>query len=182
MCLIDVALLSLLGSTCQQDDDRLTIPRKIDSIAGAEMDPEFQHAFAHAFDVREIALLYLSKRADNFGAGRGVKFSEPFGEGLLATRGDVVADIHYNKSNTCVTLVSRTKFGDFKAPAYADFRTALSTSVLPSDQIAPGTLWLEAITVSKAFSIQPQSSSVMVKGGSSLMVWLPWPETWVRIL
>src|SRR4051795_9563361 len=64
----------------------------------------------------------------------------------------------------------------------AVFRTALSTSVLPSDQIAPGTLWLEAITVSNAFSIQPQSSSVMVKGGSSLMVWLPWPETWVRIL
>ena len=45
--------------------------------------------------------------------------------------------------------------------SYADFRTALSTSVLPSDQIAPGTLWLEAITVSNAFSIQLQSSSVM---------------------
>src|ERR1700692_4285378 len=65
---------------------------------------------------------------------------------------------------------------------YADFRTALSTSVLPSDQIAPGTLWLEAITESKAVSIQVQSSWVMVSGGSSLMVWLPWPETWVRIL
>ena len=59
---------------------------------------------------------------------------------------------------------------------------ALSTSVLPSDQIAPGTLWLEAITVSNAVSIQLQSSSVMVSGGSSLMVWLPWPETCVRIL
>jgi hypothetical protein len=40
----------------------------------------------------------------------------------------------------------------------ADLRTALSTSVLPSDQIAPGTLWLEAITESKARSIQLQSS------------------------
>src|SRR5882762_1770928 len=38
---------------------------------------------------------------------------------------------------------------------YADFRTALSTSVLPSDQIAPGTLWLEAMTESNAVSIQP---------------------------
>jgi hypothetical protein len=65
---------------------------------------------------------------------------------------------------------------------YADLRTALSTNVLPSDQIAPGTLWLEAITESNAVSIQLQSSSVMVKGGNSLMVWLPWPETWVRIL
>src|ERR1700675_5013496 len=66
--------------------------------------------------------------------------------------------------------------------SYADFRTALSTSVLPSDQIAPGTLWLEAITVSNAVSIQLQSSSVMVKGGNNFMVWLPWPETCVRIL
>src|SRR3984885_6783106 len=68
------------------------------------------------------------------------------------------------------------------AQAYADLRTALSTSVLPSDQIAPGTLWLEAMTVSNAVSIQLQSSGVMVSGGSSLMVWLPGPETCVRIL
>src|ERR1700753_2472952 len=52
--------------------------------------------------------------------------------------------------------------------AYADFRTALSTSVLPSDQIAPGTLWLEAMTESKAVSIHLQSSSVIVSGGHSL--------------
>src|SRR5262249_40573666 len=65
---------------------------------------------------------------------------------------------------------------------YADFRTALSTSVLPSDQIAPGTLWLPAMTVSNAVSIQRQSSSVMVSEGNSLMVWLAWPATWVRIL
>src|ERR1700675_4635422 len=66
--------------------------------------------------------------------------------------------------------------------SYADFRTALSTSVLPSDQIAPGTLWLEAITASNEDSIQLQSSAVMVSGGNSLMVWLPWPETWVKSL
>src|SRR5882672_10722158 len=65
---------------------------------------------------------------------------------------------------------------------YADFLTALSTSVLPSDQIAPGTLWLAAMTSSNDFSIQLQSSCVITSGGSSLMVWLPWPETCVRIL
>src|SRR5437763_1761844 len=65
---------------------------------------------------------------------------------------------------------------------YADFLIALSTSVLPSDQIAPGTLWLSAITLSNARSIHLQSSSVMVSGGRSFMVWLPWPETWVSIL
>src|SRR6187549_1284512 len=60
---------------------------------------------------------------------------------------------------------------------YADLRTALSTSVLPSDQIAPGTLWLAAMTESNAVSIHLPSPSVMVSGGSNLMVWLPWPET-----
>src|SRR6185312_5140514 len=66
--------------------------------------------------------------------------------------------------------------------AYADFLTALSTSVLPSDQIAPGTLWLPAMTASNAVSIHLQSSSVIVSEGNSLMVWLPWPATCVRIL
>src|SRR3954464_14186833 len=69
-----------------------------------------------------------------------------------------------------------------RACGYADLRTALSTSVLPSDQIAPGTLWLAAMTSSNDFSIPLQSSSVITSGGSSLMVWLPWPETCVRIL
>ncbi|MGY4477975.1 hypothetical protein ACVILL_005389 [Bradyrhizobium sp. USDA 3364] len=86
-----------------------------------------------------------------------------------------------------VLQVSRTP--DFAAlhpsdvfEPHADLRTALSTSVFPSDQIAPGTLWLPAITSSNDFSIQLQSSSVIVSGGSSLMVWRPWPATWVRIL
>ena len=50
---------------------------------------------------------------------------------------------------------------------------AWSTSVLPSDQAAPGTRCASAITASKARSIQSQSSSVMVSAGCSLTVWLP---------
>ena len=69
-----------------------------------------------------------------------------------------------------------------RRPDYADFLTALSTRVLPSDQIAPGTLWLPAITVSNAVSIHLQSSSERTSGGSSFTVWLPWPATCVRIL
>ena len=65
---------------------------------------------------------------------------------------------------------------------HADLRVAFLTNVVPSDQIAPGTLWLSEITELKAVSIQSQSSSVIVRGGKSLMVWLPCPETWVRIL
>ena len=45
-----------------------------------------------------------------------------------------------------------------------------------------GNAVVAAITVSKALTIQSQSASVMTRGGSSLMVWLAWPATWVRIL
>src|SRR4029453_13393531 len=58
------------------------------------------------------------------------------------------------------------------AKCYPDFLTALSTSVLPSDQIAPGTLWLAAMTSSNDFSIQLQSSSVITSGGASFVVWV----------
>src|SRR6187431_3651519 len=88
---------------------------------------------------------------------------------------DSVGDLRLQRCN-------RIAIASYCRVAYADLRTALSTSVLPSDQIAPGTLWLAAMTSSNDFSIQPQSSSVITSGGSSLMVWLPWPETWVRIL
>src|SRR3954452_3962265 len=90
--------------------------------------------------------------------------------------------IHPSSEGSCETRRHARVKPAHDGKCYADFRIALSTSVLPSDQIAPGTLWLSAITVSKARSIQLQSSSVILSDGSSLMVWLPWPDTWVRIL
>ena len=90
---IDIALLSLLGSAGQQDDDRLAIAPEINPIARTKIDPALQHTFAHAFDVGEIALLHAGKPAGDLGAGRRVQFREPLGEGFLTARGDVVADI-----------------------------------------------------------------------------------------
>jgi hypothetical protein len=101
---IDIALLPLLGPARQQDDDRLAIPPEINSIARTEIDPKFEHAFAHAFDVGEIALLDAGDRTDDLGAGRNVLFREPFGEWTLTARGDVIADIeHEREGNTYVT-------------------------------------------------------------------------------
>src|ERR1700704_5651085 len=60
---IDIALLSLLGSAGQQDDDRLAIAPEINPIARTKIDPALQHTFAHAFDVGEIALLHAGKPA-----------------------------------------------------------------------------------------------------------------------
>src|SRR5262245_52142144 len=62
------------------------------------------------------------------------------------------------------------------------FRIAWPAKVFPSDQMAPGTRWLLAITESNALRIQSQSALEMVRAGRSLTVWLAWPATWLRIL
>jgi len=84
---IDIALLPLLGSAGQQDDDRLAIPSEINPITRTKIDPIFQHTFSHAFYIGEIALLDAGERTDDLGAGCRVQFREPFGEGtpLAAT-------------------------------------------------------------------------------------------------
>jgi hypothetical protein len=79
---IDIALLPLLGSARQQDDDRLAIPPEIDPIAGTKLDPIFRYTFANAFDVGEIALLHADERTGDLGADCRFQFREPFGEGL----------------------------------------------------------------------------------------------------
>src|SRR5215467_5569586 len=61
-------------------------------------------------------------------------------------------------------------------------RIAWPAKVFPSDQMAPGTRWLLAITESNALKIQLQSALEMVRAGRSLIVWLTWPATWLRIL
>ncbi|MGY4309905.1 hypothetical protein ACVIJ6_007148 [Bradyrhizobium sp. USDA 4369] len=111
---------------------------------------------------------------------------------MPAQAGIQYAAAHRDDHNCPGVLDRPVESGDDSSPcradvdrsrsAHADLRIALSTRVLPSDQIAPGTLWLWAITSSKARSIQLQSSSVIVSDGSSLMVCRPWPATWVRIL
>src|SRR5437016_4589305 len=92
---IDIALLPLLGPAGQQDDDCLTIPSKINSIARTKIDSIFQYAFSHRFDIGEIALLHAGKRAGDLGAGCRIHFLEPLGKGIFAARGDAVADFKH---------------------------------------------------------------------------------------
>jgi len=58
--------------------------------------------------------------------------------------------------------------------AYADLRTALSTRVFAQRPDAPGTCDCRANGIERS-SRAVQSSWVIVSGGNSLMVWLPWP-------
>ena len=51
------------------------------------------------------------------------------------------------------------------------FDIAWPTRFFPSDQIAPGTRWLSAMTDSKLFKIQSQSESEITSAGKSLIVW-----------
>jgi hypothetical protein len=52
---IDVALLPLLGSACQQDHQYRTVLTEINPVAWSEVDPEFEHALANRFDAGEVA-------------------------------------------------------------------------------------------------------------------------------
>src|SRR3954469_8898147 len=68
--------------------------------------------------------------------------------------------------------------GDF---ARLRLLVAWPISVLPSDQMAPGTRWLPAITSSNDRTIQSQSLSLITNAGNSLMVWLACPAARQRI-
>src|ERR1700692_1957047 len=71
---------------------------------------------------------------------------------------------------------------DVEVVYFGSGRMDWAMSDFPSDQIGPGTRWLSAMTASNELMIQSQSASEIVSEGSSLMVWLAWPATWVRIL
>src|SRR5437879_3466956 len=58
MCRIDVALLPLLGSADQQDDDRLAVAPEINPIAGTKIDPILQHAFPTPLMMENCPALY----------------------------------------------------------------------------------------------------------------------------
>src|SRR6266852_7008567 len=75
-------------------------------------------------------------------------------------------------------------FGEWRSIqlSYACFPILPSLTPAPRSTKSGRHRRLEAMTESNAVSIQLQSSSVIVSDGNSLMVWLPWPETWVRIL
>src|SRR5665811_1465093 len=65
---VDVALLPLLRSARQQDQQCLPISREIDPVSRPEIDLVFQHALADGFYVGEIALLHPGDGPYNLGA------------------------------------------------------------------------------------------------------------------
>ena len=52
-----IILLTPLGSSSEQDHQRVTFPAEVDSVSRSEIDPVFQNAIPNAFNVGEIALL-----------------------------------------------------------------------------------------------------------------------------
>ena len=54
MRLHDVALLFLLGATCEQDDDLRAVLAEIHPVAGTKVDLQLEHTRADPFDVRRV--------------------------------------------------------------------------------------------------------------------------------
>src|SRR5262249_22748442 len=52
---LDVILLSSLGSTAQENDQRPAVPTEINPVAGTAIDLQFSGAFANPLDVRCVA-------------------------------------------------------------------------------------------------------------------------------
>jgi hypothetical protein len=74
-----VFLLPFFGSTGKQDDNLITIPAKINSVTGSEINPAFQHALTNALGTRKVALLHSNQCCHNPGRRRRIQAVKPLG-------------------------------------------------------------------------------------------------------
>jgi hypothetical protein len=88
---IDIVLLALLCSARQQDYERIAVATETDSIAGPEVEPAFEHAFADGFNVGDVTLLQPGNGARDSRSRYRVQFRKPLGDGRVALDREVVA-------------------------------------------------------------------------------------------
>ena len=51
----DVAILRALVSATEEDHDSIPLPAEVDAVAGARVDPQLEHTFAHATCISEVS-------------------------------------------------------------------------------------------------------------------------------
>jgi hypothetical protein len=86
VCRIDIALLALLRSAGQQNHQGFAIAPEINPVSGAEIDAEFEYAFANRFHVGEVTPLEPGDRTRNFDSGDEVEILEPVGRSRQTSR------------------------------------------------------------------------------------------------
>lgn len=92
----NIPLLPLLGAASEQDDQRVAIPPKVDTIARTKIDPLLQHALANGLEIGRIAGLQSRQRDVDLRGRDGVETIEPFLEryaAILGLVGDKYAEL-----------------------------------------------------------------------------------------
>jgi hypothetical protein len=100
---LDVILLTPLGSSPEQDHQFIALSAEIDAVSRSEIDPVFQHAVSNTFDIGKIALLYTDKSNCDLDSGRCVEVLELGRKRASLAKVDVFDDPHIIYGNVCAT-------------------------------------------------------------------------------
>lgn len=90
-----IALLPPLGAAAQQNDEQLTVPTEIDSIARAAIDPQLRDAFAERLRVRGVAFAKPIDRNCDQSRSLIVETIEPAPEGAYILIGDELLNLDH---------------------------------------------------------------------------------------
>jgi hypothetical protein len=74
---VDIALLALLGPSCEQDNEPLSVLAEIQAVSLSEIDPPLGNALADRFDVSKIAGFDAGNRRADLCCGPGIQSIEP---------------------------------------------------------------------------------------------------------
>lgn len=101
----DSLRLAFLRSAAQQDHEPIAVLSEVNAIAGSESDPVFKDPTAHAFDVREIALLNSRQGCRDARGGVMVKPRKPVGKRPISFFVNIAAQSHnfFKNGNRYVT-------------------------------------------------------------------------------
>src|SRR5262245_10143855 len=88
---LNVVLLVLLGSTRDENHERIAVLAEIDAVARSEIDPAFEYACADTLHIRKVAHFHTRQRSSDLGCRRCVQTVEPAGERASAGRVEVLS-------------------------------------------------------------------------------------------
>ena len=84
------------SSAPEKDHKSATVPTKINSVAGSEVNAVHLNASSDAFGVREISLSHSRDRDRHLSGSRCVATIEPFCIGAPAVSSDIFKDLNHD--------------------------------------------------------------------------------------
>src|ERR1035441_870612 len=110
LCLADVFLLAFLRATREQNNEPVAVPPEVNPVAGAKIDPVFEHAVTNRFDVGKVTIRNPLKRRRYFRRSMNVECAQPLREGASSSGIDGCPNVEHCSIIT-YTLVSTVDSG-----------------------------------------------------------------------